>query len=430
LTGAKPIRDEEGHPSSPFQGEAVGDTLAPVAGRLQPGLPGSGTTSTGPDEARANAASTQLQPPRAVAAGEPATADEFLDLVHKSRLVDARALAACVQQLRGASLWQKPAALAAALVQAGLVTCFQAEQLLLGKWRGFTIGTYLVLERLGCGGMGNVYLCQHPFLHRRIAIKVPFTHLTEDPSIRERFLREAQAASRLDHPNVVRVYDFQSTGNQAYMVLEYIDGSNLRDIVLRHGPLAVERVAHYASQAAGGLQHIHDAGLVHRDIKPGNLLLSRAGKVTIFDLGLIRFVREKVKALTGLQTPVGTADYIAPEQAIDSRQVEARVDIYGLGATCYFLLTGQPPFAEGGVAQKLILHQTQTPQSVRVLRPDAPAELAALIDRMLAKDPAQRPGSAAAVIHSLTPWVGTPIPPPPEAEMPRLCPALQRRPAW
>ena len=183
------------------------------------------------------------------------------------------------------------------------------------------------------------------------------------------------------------------------------------------------RAAHYIRQAALGIQHAHEAaGLVHRDIKPGNILVDRNGIVKVLDMGLARFFNDTDDILTKKydENVLGTADYLAPEQALDSHGVDIRADIYSLGATFYFCLTGRPPFAEGSIAQKLIWHQTRQPKPVRSIRPDVPPEIAAIIEKAMSKDPAQRYQTPMAVAEALAPWAATPIPPPPESEMPRL----------
>ncbi|MCS6852330.1 MAG: protein kinase [Gemmataceae bacterium] len=361
----------------------------------------------------------------------PATVGEFLELVRKSGVIDEKRLDTHIQQLRSASaLPEDPGKLAGILVRDGILTHFQAEQFLLGKWRRFTIGKYKVLERLGSGGMGSVYLCEHKFMRRRVAVKVLPTAKAEDPSSLERFYREARAVAALDHPNIVRAYDIDQDENLHFLVMEYVDGSSLQDIVKKFGPLTPLRAAHYIRQAANGLQHAHQAGLVHRDIKPGNLLVDRNGVVKILDMGLARFFRDEQDALTKKydENVLGTADYLAPEQAIDSHAVDIRADIYSLGATFYFTLTGSPPFAEGTVAQKLIWHQTRQPKPIRSLRPEVPEGLAAIIEKMMAKDPKQRYQTPAEVSEALAPWTAKPIPPPSEAEMPRLSPAAMAAP--
>src|SRR5437867_2930015 len=308
----------------------------------------------------------------------PTSNDELLDLVHKSGVLEEKRLEAHLQKLRESNdLPDEPAKLAAALVRDGLLTNFQSEQLMQGKWRRFAIGKYKVLERLGSGGMGSVYLCEHKFMRRRVAVKVLPAAKAEDPSSLERFYREARAAAALDHPNIVRAYDIDQDENLHFLVMEYVDGASLQELVKKHGPMEVLRAAHYIRQAAIGLHHAHEADLVHRDIKPGNLLVDRNGTVRVLDMGLARFFHDEEDILTKKydENVLGTADYLAPEQALDSHGVDIRADIYSLGATFYYVLTGKTPFSEGTVAQKLIWHQTRQPKPIRALRPEVPAGL-------------------------------------------------------
>jgi serine/threonine protein kinase len=357
----------------------------------------------------------------------PSTTDEFLDLVRKSGVVDDKRLGAYLTNLRAAGpVPAEPAKVAGFLVRDAILTHFQAEQVLQGKWRRFTIGKYKVLERLGAGGMGSVYLCEHKLMRRRVAVKVLPTAKADDPSSLERFQREARAVAALDHPNIVRAYDIDQDDKLHFLVMEYVDGSSLQEIIKKVGPMSVERAAHYMRQSALGLQHAHEsAGLVHRDIKPGNILVNRSGTVKILDMGLARFFHDEEDILTKKydENVLGTADYLAPEQALDSHAVDIRADIYSLGATFYFCLTGRTPFTEGTVAQKLIWHQTRQPKPIRQLRAEVPEELAALIERMMAKDPAQRPQTPLEVADALAPFTQGAIGPPPEEEMPRLSPA-------
>jgi eukaryotic-like serine/threonine-protein kinase len=356
----------------------------------------------------------------------PASAEEFMELVRKSGVVDEKRLDTYVQGLRsGGAFPDEPGKMAGLMVRDGLLTHFQAEQFLLGKWRRFTIGKYKVLERLGSGGMGSVYLCEHKFMRRRVAVKVLPAAKAEDPASLERFYREARAAAALDHPNIVRAYDIDQDENLHFLVMEYVDGASLQEIIKKSGPMNMLRAAHYVRQAAVGMQHAHEAGLVHRDIKPGNLLVDRAGTLKVLDMGLARFFHDEEDILTKKydESVLGTADYLAPEQALDSHGVDIRADIYSLGATFYFCLTGSPPFNEGTVAQKLIWHQTRQPKPIRSIRPEVPEALAAIIDRMMTKDRLKRFQTPAQVAEALAPLTTRPIPPPPEAEMPRLSPA-------
>jgi serine/threonine protein kinase len=360
----------------------------------------------------------------------PSTGTEFLELVRKSRVVDRDSLDAYLDRLASAgSLPAGPRPLARALERRGLLTRFQADQLLAGKWRRFIINhKYKLLERLGSGGMSNVYLCEHLAMRRRLAIKVLPAPLAEMPGVLERFYREARAVAALDHPNIVRAHDIDHDGRLHFIVMEYVDGASLHQIVKEHGPLDIQRAAHYTAHAAAGLQHAHEVGLVHRDVKPGNILVDRTGRVKLLDMGLARFFLDEQDDLTRQQESqlvLGTADYLAPEQALDSHGVDIRADIYSLGVTFYFVLTGVSPFRGGSLAQKLIRHQVMQPDPIRSLRPEVPEELAAVLARMMAKDPARRHQCPAEVVEELAPWTRTPIAPPPAREMPQLSLAAQ-----
>ena len=356
----------------------------------------------------------------------PATIDDLLDLVQKSGVVDEARLKAHIQKLNESSaVPTEPSKLARVLVRDGLLTYFQAEQLLQGKWKRFTIGKYKVLERIGAGGMGQVFLCEHKLMRRRVAVKVLPTVKAEDPASRDRFYREARAVAAVDHPNLVRAYDIDQDENLHFLVMEYVDGTNLHDLVKKFGSLNTPRACHYIYGAAVGLQHAHEMGLVHRDIKPGNILVDRSGVVKILDMGLARFFHDEDDVLTKKynEDVLGTADYLSPEQAVDSHSVDIRADIYSLGATFYFLLAGNQPFPEGTVAQKLIWHQHRGPRPIQQLRPDLPDALTAIIEKMMAKDAGQRYQTPAEVMAALAPWVTTPIPPPEDRELPQLSPA-------
>jgi eukaryotic-like serine/threonine-protein kinase len=357
----------------------------------------------------------------------PANNDELLDLVRKSGVLDEKRLEGYLAKIGYPNgVPPEPSKFAGVMVRDGLLTHFQAEQLNQGKWRRFTIGRYKVLERLGAGGMGSVYLCEHKLMRRRVAVKVLPTAKAEEPASLERFYREARAVAALDHPNIVRAYDIDQDDKLHFLVMEFVDGANFQEIVKRTGPMDVTRAAHYIRQAALGIQHAHEAaGLVHRDIKPGNILVDRNGIVKVLDMGLARFFHDTDDILTKKydENVLGTADYLAPEQALDSHGVDIRADIYSLGATFYFCLTGRPPFADGSIAQKLIWHQTRQPKPVRSIRPDVPEEIAAIIEKAMAKDPAQRYQTPLDVAEALAPWTTTAIALPPESEMPQLSPA-------
>ncbi len=351
----------------------------------------------------------------------PASTDELTDIILKSGVIEEPRLRAYL-----AKLVDPPADLAklgGLMVRDGILTYFQAEQLLQGKWKRFFIGKYKVLEKLGVGGMGQVFLCEHKLMKRRVAVKVLPVAKAQDPASLQRFYREARAVAAVDHPNIVRAYDIDEDGGLHFLVMEFVDGSNLHDLVKRHGPMEVLRACHYIYGSAVGLHHAAEKGLLHRDIKPANILVDRTGVVKILDLGLARFFNpEEDDMLTKKfdENVLGTADYLAPEQALDSHDVDIRADIYGLGGTFYYMLTGSPPFAEGSIAQKLLWHQTKEPRAIRDLRPDVPAELVKIVAKMMAKNAADRFQSPADLMAALGPWVQTPIGPPPFAEMPQF----------
>src|SRR5262245_14488435 len=335
------------------------------------------------------------------------TVSEFLEVARKSNQVDNQRLDAYVGQNREESLPQEPRKLAQQLIREGLMTVFQAEQFLLGKYKGFLLGGYRIIERLGSGGTGTVYLAEHEVMKRLVAIKVLPTPFAEDPELLERFRLEARAAAVLAHPNVVHVFDLRQEGQLHFIVMEYIDGPSLQQMISRRGPLHVGLACEYARQAAVGLQHAHEAGLVHRHVKPANLLVDPAGVVKVLDLGLARFQAVGPDSPTqkfNSKVVLGTADYLAPEQALDLHTVDARADVYGLGATLYSLLAGRPPFHEGSVGQKLMWHQLKAPEPVTHFRPEVPAGLEAVVARMLAKKPEDRYRDASEVAEALAPW--------------------------
>jgi len=358
----------------------------------------------------------------------PASTTDFIDLVRKSELIDGERLSAFERSLTDSGTpLDRPQAIAQQMIRDGLLTTFQAKQILQGKWRRFLIaGKYKLLEILGVGGMGAVYLCEHIFMRRLVALKVlPLDKLQGDSSALERFYREARAAGQLKHENIVHSYDIDHEGDLHFLVMEFVEGSSLQEIVGKHGPMDVTRAAHYMRQSALGLQHAHEAGLVHRDIKPGNLLLDRTGTIKILDLGLARFFNVHKDNLTEKYddgSVLGTADYLAPEQAINN-QVDIRSDLYSLGATFYFLVTGRAPFQEGTITQKLIWHQTKTPQAIREKRPDVAPEINAIIEKLMSKAAAGRYQTPAELAEALAPFTATPVPPPPEEEMPKFSPA-------
>ena len=363
----------------------------------------------------------------------PATVVDFLDIVRKSGLVPSDQLGRYNEPAYSAE--RNLDQLSDHLVRDGLLTFFQAKQLKLGRYKRFQIaGKYRLLELLGVGGMGAVYLCEHEFMKRLVAVKVlPLDKISSDPTALDRFYREARAVAALDHPNIVRAFDIDKFESVHFLVMEYVDGNSLQEIVSKY----VQRkafydpvcAAHVVAQAAAGLQHASDLGIVHRDIKPGNLLLDRRGTIKVLDMGLARFFDHRNDNLTARlddKCVLGTADYLAPEQATND-PIDVRADIYGLGGTLYFLLTGRSPFPDGTVAQKLVAHQTQKPKAVRQFRSDVPAGLLAVLEKMMEKKPADRYQTPLEVMEALEPWTSQPIDAPPEQDMPILAPAVLLR---
>jgi tRNA A-37 threonylcarbamoyl transferase component Bud32 len=362
----------------------------------------------------------------------PATVPEFLELVRKSGLAPETKLDDLLGRHRATGSPHTVDQTAALLVREAQLTFFQSKQLKLGRYKRFTIGSkYRLLELIGAGGMGAVYLCEHTLMKRLVALKVLPVEKLDDHSNLERFYREARAVAALDHPNIVRAYDIDQYEKLHFLVMEYVDGHSLQEIVARY---ALEkrwfdptRAAHYVAQAAVGMQHAHELGMVHRDIKPGNLLLDRTGVIKVLDMGLARFFNKQQDSVTERydeKCVLGTADYLAPEQAV-SNVVDVRADIYALGGTLYFMLTGQTPFPDGTIAAKLVAHQQREPRAVETYRPDVPAGLLAVLRKMMAKSVDDRYQQPIEVADALAEWADRPAVAPPDNEMPTLCPLVQ-----
>lgn len=333
----------------------------------------------------------------------------FIELVRRSDLVDRERLDQIIAKCTQSNDGEPPDAqtLARALEDANLLTRWQNDKLIDGKYKGFFLGKYKLLDRLGSGGMSTVYLAEHVLMQRRVAIKVLPKDRVEESSYLARFHLEGIAAAKLDHPNIVRAYDVDNYENTHYLVMEYVEGRDLQTVVKDEGPLNFDVAAGYVMQAAEGLHHAHEAGIVHRDIKPANLLVDEKGTVKVLDMGLARFDDEKQASLTIAheENVLGTADYLAPEQALNSHEADARADIYGLGCTLYFLLTGHPPFPVGTLAQRIAKHQAEMPAPVENDRPDCPSELAGFCFHMIAKDREERYQSARDVVYVMEEWL-------------------------
>lgn len=360
--------------------------------------------------------------------------DSFLDVVRKSKVLDDEKLTHFIETLSTAEPpLERPEQVAQRLYQDGLLSYFQSKQLLQGRWRRFIIGQkYRLIELIGQGGMGAVYLCEHLTLKRPVAVKVMPEEKVKAPGALERFQREARAIAQLDHNNIVRAFDMGCDEGVHFMVMEYVDGVNLERLVTKHFKdkgLSLSRAAYYTVQTALALQHAHEIGWIHRDIKPANILVDRQGCVKLLDLGLSRLFEGDTDQLTKKfdeGNVLGTADYIAPEQALDVSAADIRSDIYGLGCTLYFLLAGRAPFQKGSVAQKLVWHQTKYPDHIHTVRPDLPEEINQIIFRMIAKKKEERFSEPMDVVEALAPYITEEIRPPADDEVPWPSPMVRQ----
>ncbi|MBI3862080.1 MAG: protein kinase [Planctomycetia bacterium] len=356
------------------------------------------------------------------------TVQEFLQLLEKSTLLSADQIA---------QVWKwpedQPKAFAARLVQENLLTAWQKDQLLAGKGSRsqFFLGKYKKLELIGLGGMGAVYRAVQPGIGRTVALKVMHKQVLQQPKAIERFLREIRSAAAVDDPNIVRAYDANCENDTYYLVMEYAAGKNLKSWIKEQKSLPIGWSCECIRQAALGLQHAHELGMLHRDIKPSNLLVTQGDDglpvVKILDLGLARFASEAPQdgELTKSGQVLGTPDYMAPEQARDSKSADIRADIFSLGCTLFELLTGKLPFGGSTIMEKLMARATEDARPLRSLRSDIPLELEAIVARMLSRDPNQRYSTPADVAQALAPYsVGTAgkLPPRPAAKGPATDP--------
>lgn len=338
------------------------------------------------------------------------TANKLLDLVRRSGLIDEAKLTSFLDKAtakHGEALLEDQDRLAEVMIEENLVTRWQADKLLAGKHKGFRLGKYKLLGQIGKGGMSSVYLAEHELMKRRVAIKVLPRNRVDDSSYLERFRLEARAVAKLDDPNIVRAYDIDNEGDVHYIVMEYVDGQDLHQTVMGQGPLDYDTAVDYIAQVANGLQHAHEMGLVHRDIKPANCLVDRHSVVKLLDLGLAKLTEDDQASLTmaNEENVLGTADYLAPEQALNSHEADSRSDIYSLGCTLYFLLTGGPPFPEGSISERLLKHQTAKPETIFKSRPDAPPSLVDICETMMSKKPDDRFQTAGEVAERLKEWL-------------------------
>jgi len=334
---------------------------------------------------------------------------QFVDLLVQSQLVGESEIRAVCTLLSAGGHRDSVQRLSDELVRRGKLTRYQAAAIRQGKTKGLAIGNYIVLDKIGSGGMGLVLKARHRQLQRIVALKLLPPSVSRDRSAVIRFRREAAAVAKLRHPNIVSALDAGETHGLLFLVMEYVDGKDLARIVREKGPLSVIQAADCVIQAARGLGQAHAHGIVHRDIKPANLLLDSSGTVKVLDLGLAR-VSQGQDLLTSESSElnltvsgaiVGTVDYMSPEQAYNPRLADDRSDIYSLGCTLHYLLTGKPPFGGQGFMERLIGHRERPIPSLRRVRTDVPQNLDTVFRRLMSKSPETRPQSMSEVIKEL-----------------------------
>src|SRR3954467_7392480 len=332
-------------------------------------------------------------------------ASRFWQVALQSGLIDEKGLQACfeaiVPEKRVAE--QLDRRLARQAIQQGWLSLWQAQQILAGRSSGFKINRYTLVDMIGQGGMGRVYLARDTRLNRSVALKILSPERMNNPRAIARFQREARVGAQLQHENLVRIYDEGESNGKCYLVMEFIEGKNIGAIIAEGGPIPPSTAARLARQVALGLEHAQQKGLIHRDVNPYNILVTRDGIAKLTDLGLAIDQNEQGQ-VTREGATVGTFDYVSPEQARHSHSVDTRGDIYSLGCTLYHMLTGQVPFPSASLPEKLFSHQANDPEPITNLVPDVPAGLAAVVERMMRKSADDRYATPREVAQALEPY--------------------------
>jgi len=337
----------------------------------------------------------------------PVTAGEFFQLLEKSGLLNIEQIRR-VQHALDLAKDEKAQTAATRLIQERILTPFQAERILEGRYRGLVIDGHKIRELLGFGGMGAVYIAESPDHETKVAVKVLSSEHSLDNGMLARLKLEAAAGMRLQHPGIIHTHRLANTGAVHYLVMDLVRGISLHEQVALHGPLPFAAACDVGVQACEALHAAHEAGIIHRDLKPANFLLEADGRVRILDFGLalMKGMADEEFSLSMVfgHDCLGTPDFISPEQSLDSSHVDRRADLYSLGASLYVALTARVPFPDKNNRAKLEAHRTRTPKNVCELRPEIPAGVGAVIQKLMAKDPAQRYQNALEAAAALRPF--------------------------
>ena len=333
--------------------------------------------------------------------------DSFLAELRRTKLLKAPQLDEVERLIK--PRFPAPLQVAKELVRRGWLTVYQVNQLFQTNGQQLSLGPYHILDHLGKGGVSQVFKAWHAERNCFVALKVIHPHLLSNAEAVARFQREMNAVARLSHPNIVYSYPNDSLGEAHFFAMEFVEGTPLDKLVPLSGALPVPQACDFLRQTALGLQHAHEQGLVHRDIKPANLVqINGTQLIKILDFGLTRLLSggssDKPTSITAEGALIGTADYVAPEQARDARSVDIRADIYSLGCTAYYLLTGAPPFPGGSLMQKIHHHISKEPTALSILRPEVPSELAEVVKKMMGKKVTDRYATPKDVADALQPF--------------------------